>query len=221
MLSAVLPLLLGMATGALALLNWWGVATGHRRAEWWGKLLAITGLLLTAAAAGALDHSAGRWLLVALFFGLLGDVALLGDTEGRFLAGVAAFLVGHLAYLVCFAVLDLPWPWWAWGGVLVLGLITFATRRVVPAAHRAAGARVAVPLAVYTLVIGAMLLVAWGTGLWLVAAGATIFVVSDSIIALTLARHDFQRPKGVDNLAVMVTYHGGQALIVAGVLLAA
>lgn len=155
---------------------------------------------------------------MALAFGLLGDVALLGDTRGRFLGGVAAFLVGHLAYLACFAGLGVPWPWWAWLGLLVLGLVTFATRQVVPAAHRAAGLAVAAPLGIYTLVIAAMLLVAWGTGLGLVAAGATVFVVSDSLIALSLARHDFQRPKGADNVAVMVTYHLGQALIVAGVL---
>lgn len=221
MLGGVLALLLGLTTAVVAVLNWWSAGSGRRRVEWWSKLLALAGLFATAVAARAADTTAGRWLLVALLFGLLGDFALLGDTQRRFLAGVAAFLVGHLAYLVCFAQLGVPWPAWAGAGVLVLAVIGYLTRGVVPAAQREAGLALAAPLAVYTLVIGAMLLVAWGTGLWLVAAGATVFVVSDSIIALTLARHDFHRPKGPEDVAVMVTYHVGQALIVAGVLLAA
>ena len=62
------------------------------------------------------ETAAGVWLLVALVFGLLGDVALLSDSLPRFRAGVWAFLVGHLAYLVCFASLGLTVPAWSWSG---------------------------------------------------------------------------------------------------------
>lgn len=212
---------LGSLTGVVAVANWWSVATSRFTVEWWTKLLTMVALLATAIGAGALSTTPGRWLLVALFFGLLGDLALLGDTVPRFLSGVAAFLVGHLAYVACFATLGLPSPAWAWAGVAVLAVILFASRRVVPSAWRVAGPSVAVPLAAYSLVIGAMLVIAWLTGLWAVAAGATIFVISDTIIALALARDGFERPRGSDHVAVMVTYHVGQALIVAGVLLAA
>jgi len=205
-------------TAAVALTNWWAVATGRLRVEWWTKLLTMVALVATALAAGASGSGSGRWLLVALACGLLGDLALLGETRRRFLAGVAAFLAGHLAYLVCFARIGLPWPAYAWLGVLALAVVLVATRRVVPAAWRVVGAGVAVPLAAYSLVIGAMLLAAWATGDLLVALGATVFVVSDAVIALTLARHDFERPRGADHVAVMVTYHLGQALIVVGVL---
>ena len=75
----------------------------------------------------------------------------------------------------------------------------------------------AVPVAVYTVVIGAMLVCAWFTGEPLVALGATVFVISDA----TLSVDRFVRPLPHAHLAVMVTYHLGQALIVLGVLAAA
>jgi len=209
---------LGVLTAGISVSNWYAVGTGRARLEWWSKLLTMVALLAVAVAAGAAGSATGWWLLAALFFGLLGDVALLGDSEERFVAGVAAFLVGHLAYVVCFARLGLPSPAWSWLVVVVLALMLAVTRRVVPTAYRLAGLKVAAPIAVYSLVIATMLVVAWLTGLGLVAGGATIFVVSDSVIALTLAATEFGRPSGRAQLAIMVTYHVGQALIAAGVL---
>jgi uncharacterized membrane protein YhhN len=57
---------------------------------------------------------------------------------------------------------------------------------------------------------------AWATGSWVVALGASVFVVSDT----TLAVNRFVRPLPGADVVVMVTYHVGQALIVLGVLLA-
>jgi uncharacterized membrane protein YhhN len=51
----------------------------------------------------------------------------------------------------------------------------------------------------------------------LVALGATVFVVSDA----TLSIDRFVRPIPHARLILMITYHVGQALIVAGVLAAA
>jgi uncharacterized membrane protein YhhN len=88
------------------------------------------------------------------------------------------------------------------------------TKEVLPRAWKEHGPAVAVPMALYTAVIGTMLFVALTTGLWLVAVGAAIFVASDSI----LARNRFVAPLPHGHLKVMVTYHLGQALIVAGLL---
>lgn len=211
-------LLLAVLTALIALANWYAVARRHRTAEQWTKPLTMVALMATALAAGAGGSDPGRWLLVALFFGLLGDVALLGATSGRFLAGVAAFLVGHLAYVACFAALGLPSPGWAWAVVALLVGMLVVTRDVVPSAYRLGGARVAGPVALYSLVIAAMLVTAWLTGQGLIAAGAAVFVVSDSIIGLSLGRTGFSGPHGRTHVAIMVTYHLGQALIVAGVL---
>jgi uncharacterized membrane protein YhhN len=202
--------------GCFALVDWYAVARGDRRTETWAKPLVLSSLVVAAVALGATGTAAGTWLLVALVFGLLGDVALLSDSLPRFRAGVWAFLVGHLAYLVCFAALGLTMPAWSWFGPAVLAAALFATRGVVPGAHRLAGRALSVPVAIYSVVIGAMLLFAWFTGEPLVALGATVFVASDA----TLAVNRFVRPVPHARLVLMVTYHVGQALIVAGVLAA-
>jgi uncharacterized membrane protein YhhN len=198
----------------LALLDWYAVARDDRRTEIWAKPSVLASLILVAVVLGATASAAGTWLLVALAFGLLGDIALLSDSMPRFQAGLGAFLVGHLAYLVCFALLGLTAPSWAWGGLVVLAVALFATRRVVPATHRSGGRALSVPVAVYSAVIGAMLVAAWFTGEPLVALGASVFVASDA----TLSVDRFVRPLPHARVVLMVTYHVGQALIVVGVL---
>lgn len=205
-------------TGLVALADWWSVWRARTDVEAVAKPLTMVGLIALAEVAGAGEHAAGVWLLVALFFGMLGDVALLGDTENRFLGGVGMFLVGHLAYVVCFAELWAPTRWLPWAAGLFLAGVLVVTRDTVPSAFRLGGLRVAVPVAAYSLVIGAMLITASLTGRPLIAAGAAIFVVSDSIIGLSLARRGFAGPAGRTHVLVMVTYHVGQALIAAGVL---
>ena len=199
-----------------ALVDWYAVARGDRRTEVWAKPLVLTSLIVAAVVLGATETAAGIWLLLALVFGLLGDVALLSDSLPRFRAGVLAFLIGHLAYLVCFASLGLTMPAWSWAGLAVLAVALGATRDVVPATHRLGGQSLSVPVAVYSVVIGAMLLFAWFTGVPLVALGASVFVVSDA----TLSIDRFVRPIPHARLILMVTYHVGQALIVVGVLTA-
>ena len=200
----------------IALADWIAVARGSRRFEAVFKPAALMLLIVVALVLGATESTAGGWLLVALAFGLLGDIALLSDTVPRFQAGLAAFFVGHLAYVVAF----LAAPGSAFGNLqgLAAGLVLAAalsfTREVLPRVKREHGLALAVPVAAYTTVIGAMLFVAFTTGLWLVALGAAIFVASDSI----LARDRFVAPLPHGHLMVMVTYHLGQALIVAGLL---
>ena len=57
-------------------------------------------------------------------------------------------------------------------------------------------------------VIGVMVVAAWATGHPLVALGATVFMVSDAVLALDR----FVRARRFGSLAVMVTYHVGQVL---------
>lgn len=212
----MIPVLACAVPALFAATDWWAVARGDRRTETWAKPATLLALLGTAALLGATDSTAGRWLMLALAFGALGDVALLSDSLPRFRAGLAAFLVGHLAYLSSFIAVGLPQPAWSWLVVLLILLSAVATRGVLPAAQRLDGLRLSGPIAGYTLVISAMLACAWFTGDPLIALGAAIFVVSDSVLSI----HRFVRPLPHGHLVVMVTYHLGQALIVAGVLLA-
>jgi uncharacterized membrane protein YhhN len=200
--------------GAAALIDWYAVARGDRRTETIAKPLVLVSLIVVAVVLGAPDSTAGIWLLVALFFGLVGDIALLGDSVARFQAGLAAFLVGHLAFVVCFVELGLNTRWWSPFGLAALVIALVATSRVLPETHQASGPALSVPVAVYMAAIGAMLILAWCTGEPLVAAGATVFVASDAILSV----NRFVRPVPHGRLLLMVAYHVGQALIVAGVL---
>ncbi|MEZ5098160.1 MAG: lysoplasmalogenase [Nocardioides sp.] len=210
------PLVAGLAAGTalVAVVDWVAVHRGARGVETWAKPATLAGLLLVAVVAGAPGSVAGWWLLVALACGLAGDVLLLEHSSSRFLGGLAAFLLGHLAYLVCFGLVGLDHHGWLWPAALPLLGASWVAARVVPAARRRSGAAMAVPVAAYVVVIGTMLLAGFATGRWAVALGAAVFVVSDSLLAL----NEFVRPRPDQRLAVMVTYHLGQALIVLGVL---
>jgi uncharacterized membrane protein YhhN len=206
--------LIWLLPAALALVEWYAVWRRDRRTQLWAKPAVLVALIVTALVLGATDDAAGTWLLVALVFGLAGDVFLLGDSDTRFRLGLAAFLVGHLAYVVSFTQLGLDPQPWNYLSFLVLGGCLLATRQVAASTYLRGGLALAAPVGIYTVVIGAMVIYAFATGVALVAVGATVFAVSDTV----LARDRFVRPWDRAQLLVMVTYHVGQALIVAGIL---
>jgi uncharacterized membrane protein YhhN len=196
--------------------DWYAVWRGDRRTEQWAKPATLIALIVATLVLGATDTAAGRWLLVALAFGLAGDVALLEKSDSRFRLGLAAFLVGHVAFVLCFIQVGLDPQGWNYLSFLVLGACLLATRQVAASTYLRGGLALAAPVALYTVVIGAMVIYAFTTGEPLIAVGATVFAVSDTV----LARDRFVRPWEGAQLLVMVTYHVGQALIVIGVLAA-
>jgi uncharacterized membrane protein YhhN len=199
-----------------ALVDWYAVWRGDRRTEQWAKPATLVALIVATLVLGATDTTAGRWLLVALVFGLAGDVALLEKSDSRFRLGLAAFLVGHVAFVLCFIQVGLDPQGWNYLSFLVLGACLLATRQVAASTYLRGGLALAAPVALYTVVIGAMVIYAFTTGEPVIAVGATVFAVSDTV----LARDRFVRPWERAQLLVMVTYHVGQALIVLGVLAA-
>ena len=209
--------LIWLLPAALALVDWYAVWRGDRRTEAWAKPAVLVALILTAVVLGATDSSAGWWLLAALAFGLAGDVLLLDKSDRRFQLGLGAFLVGHLAFVVSFTRLGLDPATWAWVAWVVLLVCLLLPRQVAPATYIRSGWPLALPVALYTVVIGAMVIVAFDTGEPLIAVGATVFAASDSVLAIDR----FVSPKPWAPVVVMVTYHVGQALIIAGVLAAA
>jgi uncharacterized membrane protein YhhN len=207
--------LLWVLVAGFAVLDWYAVWRGAPALERLAKPLTMVALLAAAVSMDAADTVSGHRLLAGLVLGLLGDLALLGQGDRRFLAGLSAFLVGHLAYTAAFlpagpqtVALALP------GLVLVVVLVALVARPVLTGAAAHGGPAMGVAVAAYMLVIGAMVVTAWGTGRPLVAAGASVFVVSDAV----LARARFVRPWRWAPLLVMVTYHVGQVLIVLGLL---
>lgn len=203
--------------GVVAVLDWYAVATHRARLETVAKPATMLALLAAAVAMGAPGSAAGWWLLAALALGLAGDILLLGKTEPRFLGGLGAFLLGHLGYVVAFVVLGLDRPAWVLLGLLAFGIGLVPARWVLVATHRDGGPALAGPVAAYIVVIGAMVCAAWATGHPLVGIGATVFLASDTMLALDR----FVTPRRWAGTAVMVTYHVGQSLVVLGVLAAA
>jgi uncharacterized membrane protein YhhN len=212
--AAVTVLLWGLVAG-FAVLDWYAVWRGQRLLEWLAKPLTMVALAGAAWSMGAPDTASGRWLLAALALGLLGDIALLSESESRFLAGLTAFLLGHLALVAAFLPIGPQSLAAALPGVaLVVLLVAVVGRPVLVASRREGGAGLAGAVTAYMLVIGAMVVTAWGTGELLVAVGASVFMVSDAV----LAHARFVRPWRRASLLVMVTYHLGQVLIVLGLL---
>jgi len=94
-----------IAAGFVAAADWIAVAKADRLFEGIAKPAVIFCLFVAVLLAGP-DASPVRWLLiVALAASLAGDWLLL--PPGQFVAGLAAFLVAHLAYLALFLLGDL------------------------------------------------------------------------------------------------------------------
>ena len=204
-----------VVTAGLFAADWWAVWHQRHDVERLAKPAAMVGLLTVALLAGATDSTAGRWLVLALLLGLVGDVLLLEDTPSRFVGGLAAFLVGHLAYVASFVAVGLDRPAWGWVGALVLLAALVVGRRILPGAVADGGVVLGVAVGAYMAVIGAMAVTGWATGLPLVGLGASLFVVSDTVLAMGR----FVQARRWTSVVVMVTYHLAQALIVAGLLL--
>lgn len=197
--------LLGVAA-AFALADWVAVGTGRKPLEYVAKPAVIVALLGVAVALEPASPVQQRWFLAALALSLLGDVFLMLPRD-RFIAGLAAFLVAHIAYIGGFVTEGLVEPALGAGIAVAVGGAALVARRVL-AGVRSKPLQVAV--GVYMVVLGGMLAVAFGSGKPLAAAGAGLFFVSDTLIGW----RRFVAERGWMTVTVHVTYHLGQAGLV-------
>lgn len=161
------------------------------------------------------------WFGVGLVFSLFGDVFLL-FSERFFLAGLASFLLAHIAYVIGFLQAPFPLDWRFLPALLLVVALSWLLFGRVQAGIRARGENgMLVPASLYAIVLSLMWLLALSTLFrpgWteppslLVSLGAGLFFLSDSV----LAYHRFVRPVRAHELLVMVTYHIGQILIALG-----
>ena len=121
-------------------------------------------------------------IFAGLLFSLAGDI-LLEISADLFVPGLIAFLIGHVWYIVAFVSItrELNWPrllpFAAW--VILAYLLLFPSLK-----------GMAVPVAAYVIVIGAMM---WRSGAlvdqpalrwqWLALIGAILFGLSDTLLA--------------------------------------
>ena len=206
-MTAGAAVLLGIALVSAGI-DWVAVRHGHRTVEYVFKPLTLVALTATALALDPHDPTVRTWFVVALVLSLAGDVFLMlpGDL---FVPGLGSFLLAHVAYVVGLVAAGLD-PL----GVLV-GLVVVGAAFAVVGTRLLRGIRrrepaMTVPVVAYMGAISAMVACAVGTGDGLAIAGALSFYASDSLIGWGrfVQDHDGGR------LAVMVTYHVGQTLLV-------
>ncbi|RED13068.1 lysoplasmalogenase [Pontivivens insulae] len=185
------------------------------------KVVPVTSLALISLL------SAGPWMLtVALALGATGDLFLSRDGERAFLFGLAAFLLGHLGYVLLFVdlsgggglYLGQPWRILACAGLLALAIPIL--RRLWP--HLGA---MQAPVLVYVAVILAMGFAAFGLPdhgfLSLALIGALAFIASDAILGFELfVWPDTRGARRFSSTVLWFLYWSGQAMICAAILMA-
>ena len=197
--------------GVYALADWYAVATGHRQLEWIAKPATLAALIGAAAVIHPDDRSTQAAFLVALAFSLAGDVFLMLPDE-QFVAGLASFLVGHLAYVVGLVLAGVSWPGVVVGLVVVSAAAALVGRPLVRAVQEDEPKLVG-PVVAYMAAISAMVVLALGTGNPWAIAGALLFYASDAL----LGWNRFVGPIAHERLGVHMTYHLGQAGLVAAI----
>lgn len=172
------------------------------------KALLMPALLLAfLVALPSLRNEITLWGGLALLLAWAGDVFLGAPGELGFLVGLGSFLLAHVAYLVLYLrpLRTRRIPWYAlvfalWWVALVVLLVPFV-------------GDLAIPVAIYGLVLCSAAAVAMGTTR-LVALGAVTFLVSDTILAFKMFHPDFVLWQA--DFVIMFFYIGGQALIILG-----
>ena len=178
------------------------------------KPLSALAFLWLAVGAGALDSDYGSWLFAGLAASAIGDLLLMPGNRFTFLAGLVAFLCGHLLYAVAFISVGNQLPSAAVGAVPAMVLAVLATRWLLPHLEPL----MKLPVLAYILVIATMLVSAAGT--WsqpvalLAIAGAWGFALSD----LAVARQQFVASSRLNPLWGTPLYFLSQLLLAASVL---
>lgn len=187
-LAAILPpvLLSCIAVAALVLCDF----RDFRPGRYLFKPLAAAAFIWLALSLDATSTVYGTWLLAALVLCLLGDLFLMPDSERWFLAGLTAFLCGHLLFAVAFVQLPINLPGLAISALPALVLLVTVWRWLTPHVN----SEMKLPVTLYILVISAMLLCAGLTvgqpAAYLIIGGAWGFACSD----LAVARRQFILP---------------------------
>jgi len=204
------PVLTGVALALLLMAE----HRQNRAGKWLFKPLASMGFVLTALAAGALESLYGIVILFGLLLSMAGDVLLIPRRRATFLAGLVAFLLGHVAYAAAFGVHGVdPVAAAVAGLLLIVAGLLLAKRylpRIEPGMHG--------PVWAYGVVITTMLALAVGAvgagGSWLIVVGAALFYLSDlSVAGDRLIESSFlQRAWGLP------AYFGGQLLLALSVM---
>src|SRR5437868_2076041 len=162
------------------------------------------------------------WIILSLCFSWIGDILLMFETSGKnyFLFGLSSFLLAQLFYIIFFHNIRVRENIKENALLLLLGVIYYSalTNILGPSLDKA---NMNLPVRIYGVVLSFMFMLALHAMFsknkkagWLMAIGATLFVISDS----TLAFNKFYSPLHYGNLIVMLTYGLAQLLITTGAI---
>jgi uncharacterized membrane protein YhhN len=160
-------------------------------------LTTILILLIACMADASLSTSYQRLILLGLLFSLAGDVFLMLPKD-RFIFGLVSFLIAHVFYIGAFTYeAGLSFTVWITGIILLIGILLAAL--VLPYAGR-----MKLPVLFYMVII---LFMAWRAWEWFhsngrtnsmpAAAGASLFVLSDFLLAWNRFRRPFRSAEAV------------------------
>ena len=181
--------------------------------------------MLMPALAGYFVINAGirdiaKWVSLALLFSWIGDIFLLFETRNAsfFLFGLSAFLIAHIFYILFFHSVRTQEKIKSKAGLLIVVALYYAT--LITLLYPYFGEmKITVP--VYGIVISFMLLLALHmlfisnkSAGQMMMAGAILFVISDSILAINKFYSPFQNA----GILIMLSYGLAQLMIVAGAI---
>ena len=200
--------LLLAAAALAAFVDWWAVGTDRLGVEFIAKPAVIIALIGVAMAididAGGPATNVSRGIIIAaLGASLVGDVVLM-TPDARFEAGLFAFLVAHVLYVVAFLPEFEVGPGLA-AAILVVG-VGFGLVPPLMAAVRAQGGLLTIAVPVYVVAVSATAVAAVGSGEFVAAVGGGLFFASDAL----LGWGRFVGPTRGGRVLVHATYHGGQ-----------
>ena len=197
------------------------VQLNYKIAEWVFKPLIVIWLLSYFILQTRHEKSdLKKWIIIALLFSWLGDVLLMlqGDNSIFFLLGLSAFLLAHIFYILFFHFVrireNVKSRWY----LLLLVVIYYALLISILSPWLG---EMKLPVRIYGIVISFMFMLAMHmlfiknnrAGL-LMMAGALLFVISDSVLAINKFYHPFE----MADVVVMTTYGFAQLLITEGAI---
>lgn len=207
----------------IAIINWLAVDRNWRKLEYITKPTVIVALL---AWLGMNYGFTGQliWFAIGLLFSLAGDIFLMLPNR-KFIAGLIAFLLALLAYIIGFNP-TLPPVNIASLVLAVLVGITAAqvNNRLTIGIVQKGQENLIIPVLIYTITLSLMLLSGLLTLVrpdWealpaiTVSIGAMLFFISDTLLGWI----DFVNPLPHGKSFVMITYHLGQISIIFGAAL--
>ena len=206
----------------LAVVDWIAVAKSWKKLEYIAKPGVIMALIAWLLVNGGYQGQI-LFFLLSLVFSLAGDVFLMLPNE-KFIAGLISFLLAHILYILGFYSTN---QYSSFTGLILLipvGLVAFGLwRRIANGLRARQQEKLVIPVTIYSIVIGLMLVTALLTLLepnsdWgripslLVSIGAVLFFISDAV----LAWNRFVNPIRNGKLYVIITYHLAQITITLG-----